>query len=106
MAIGWPHAPFVVPEHVYAGWDAREAGKKAERRWNRLFKSYKVSFPEAAEFERRVALDDARVQALTSEFNGRAETLATRKASQNVLDTLVARCRNFSAVRPTLPAPI
>ena len=96
VAIGWPHAPFVVPEHVYAGWDAREAGKKAERRWNRLFKSYKVSFPEeAAELERRVAPQfpadfDARVQALISEFNGRAETLATRKASQNVLDTLVA----------------
>jgi transketolase len=95
VAIGWPHAPFVVPEHVYAGWDAREAGNKAERRWNRLFKSYKVSFPEeAAELERRVAPQfpadfDARLQALIAEFNGKAETLATRKASQNVLDALV-----------------
>jgi transketolase len=32
---------------------------------------------------------DTRVQALISEFNGKAETIATRKASQNVLDALV-----------------
>ena len=29
-AIGWPYAPFEVPEAVRAGWDAREAGTKAE----------------------------------------------------------------------------
>src|SRR2546421_3915432 len=40
-AIGWSHAAFEVPESVYAAWDAREAGKRAERRWNKLFKSYK-----------------------------------------------------------------
>jgi transketolase len=94
-AIGWPHGPFVIPEHVYAGWDAREAGKKAERRWNRLLKSYKASFPEdAAEFERRTAASlpadfDERLQSLISDFNAKGETLATRKASQNVLDALV-----------------
>jgi len=52
-AIGWTHAPFVVPDNVRAGWDARETGKRAERRWNRVFKDYQKQFPaEAAEFTR------------------------------------------------------
>jgi transketolase len=94
-ALGWKHPAFEIPEHVYRGWDAREAGKRLERRWSKIFKSYKNDFPEeAAEFERRIAGAlpedfEARVQTLISEFSSKAETLATRKASQNVLDALV-----------------
>jgi transketolase len=93
-AIGWPHAPFEIPKAVYEGWDARDAGKRAERRWQKAFKAYQAAFPaEAAEFERRVKGDlpadfEAKVQALLSDFNAKAETLATRKASQNVLEGL------------------
>src|SRR6185503_10851720 len=80
---------------VYGGWDAREAGKRAERRWTKLFKSYRAQFPDdAAEFERRTRGDlpadfETRLQALIAEFNAKGETIATRKASQNVLDALV-----------------
>jgi transketolase len=95
VAIGWPHAPCVIPQHVYAGWDARAAGKRAERRWQRALKAYKAQFPEdAAEFERRIKGElpagfDERLSALVSEANQKAETIATRKASQNMLDALV-----------------
>jgi len=94
-AIGWPHAPFVIPQAVYEGWDAREAGKRAERRWRRLFSSYQKQFPaEAAEFERVMKGElpadfAARFQALLADFNAKAETIATRKASQNALEALV-----------------
>ena len=93
-AIGWPHAPFEIPKAVYDGWDARDPGKRAERRWRKGFKDYQAAFPaEAAEFERRVRGDlpadfDGKVQAMLSDFNAKAETLATRKASQNVLEAL------------------
>ena len=93
-AIGWPHAPFVIPEAIYQAWDAREAGKRAERRWNRLFSGYEKQFPaEAAEFKRRIAGKlpadfEERVRTLLEELNGKAETVATRKASQNVLEVL------------------
>jgi transketolase len=93
-AIGWPHAPFEVPETVRAGWDARDAGTKAEKKWNSLFKKYSAQFPaEASEFQRRLAGDlpqdfDTRMAAFAEELNTRAETLATRKASQNVLEVL------------------
>jgi transketolase len=95
VALGWPHAPFVIPEPVYQGWDAREAGKRAERRWQRAFKAYKAQFPEdAAELERRLKGElppdfESKIQSLVSDFNGKGEVIATRKASQNVLDALV-----------------
>jgi transketolase len=95
QAIGWNYPPFEIPENVYRGWDAREAGKRAERRWNRLFAAYEKLYPaEAAEFKRRVAGQlpgdfEEKVSFLLREANEKAETMATRKASQRVLEVLV-----------------
>jgi transketolase len=95
QAIGWPHPPFEIPEAVRLGWDAREAGKRAERKWNLLFKKYTAQFPgEAAEFLRRSsgrlpADFSATLAKLVEDTHQKAETLATRKASQNVLEGLV-----------------
>jgi transketolase len=94
-AIGWPHAAFEVPPAVYASWDAREAGKRAEKAWQRRFNAYAKQFPaEAAQFKRRVAGElpegfAATAERLLGEFNQKAETLATRRASQLALDALV-----------------
>ncbi|HJT60230.1 MAG TPA: transketolase [Burkholderiales bacterium] len=94
-AIGWPHPAFEIPQSVYDGWDARGAGKRLERRWQKLLKGYQAAFPEdAAEFERRMKGElpgnaEQVFQSLVSDFNGKAETIATRKASQNVLEALV-----------------
>jgi transketolase len=93
-AIGWPHPPFHVPPEVYAGWDARAAGKRAERKWAKRFQEYSVRYPEeAAEFLRRQAGElpagfEDKVRALIADTHRKAETLATRKASQNVLESL------------------
>ena len=94
-AIGWPHPPFVVPDNVRAGWDAKETGKRAERRWNRVFKDYQKQFPaEAVELTRRAAgslpqgAKDT-FRKLLEETVQKAETIATRKASQNALEVLV-----------------
>jgi transketolase len=95
VAIGWPHPAFEIPKSVYEGWDAREAGQRAEKAWKRRFNAYKKQFPaEAAEFERRMAgtlppaFDQAAAR-VVDEFNQKAETLATRRASQLALDVLV-----------------
>ena len=93
-AIGWPYPPFEIPQPVREGWDAREAGKRAERRWNRLFAAYEKQYPaEAAEFKRRISgslPEDFEITArrLVEDFNQKAETIATRKASQNALEVL------------------
>jgi len=95
VAIGWPYPPFEVPKSVYDGWDARDAGKRAEKAWNRRFNAYKKQFPaEAAEFERRMAGKlpasfDETARRVIDEFNQKGETLATRRASQLVLDAIV-----------------
>jgi transketolase len=93
-AIGWPHAPFEIPQAVRDTWDARDAGKKAEKKWNSLLKKYAAQFPDqAAEFQRRVSGQlpagfEGQLEALLQQLTEKAETLATRKASQNVLEAL------------------
>ena len=94
-ALNWTYPPFEIPERVYDGWDARKRGAAAERRWKKLFAGYEKAYPaEAAEFRRRVAGDlpadfASRSAQLVEDVNAKAETVATRKASQNVLETLV-----------------
>ena len=94
-AIGWSAAPFEVPEHVKTGWDAREAGKRLQRRWKKVRAAYEKQFPaDAAEFDRRVAGNLPgdfleKFKGLLEETDRKAETIATRKASQNVLEALV-----------------
>ena len=86
-ALGWDHAAFDVPADVYAGWDAKDAGTKAEAAWNEKFAAYKAAFPElAAEYERRMAGDlPADWAAKSAEYiasvNADAKSPATRQAS-------------------------
>ena len=90
--IGWKHAPFEIPAEVYAAWNAREQGAAAERDWNARFDAYRAAFPElAAEFQRRMAGElpadwNAHVDAVLAKVVDKAETIATRKASQNSIE--------------------
>lgn len=92
--INWPHAPFVIPDDVYAGWDATAKGAAKEAAWNDKFAAYEKAFPaEAAEFKRRMAGDlpanwKSATDAIIAETNEKAESIATRKASQNAITAL------------------
>ncbi len=92
--IGWRYPPFEVPPHVYQGWDARKRGAELERAWNERFAAYEKVHPEAArEFRRRMAgelpvLWKEHCAALLEKINAKGETVATRKASQNALESL------------------
>ena len=98
-ALGWSHDPFVVPDDVYAHWDARSAGAEAEAAWQSSFDAYKGDCAELAEeFVRRMAgelpaeflsgVDDFIAQCVANESDA-----ASRKASQQVI----------AAIAPTLP---
>src|SRR5450755_3582294 len=55
-ALGWPHAPFVLPDEAYAQWDGTSSGAAAEKTWRESFAAYAKAFPElAAEYTRRMA---------------------------------------------------
>jgi transketolase len=94
VQLGWPYAPFVVPSHVYEAWDARQAGGLEESNWNTLLGQYTRAYPaEARELQRRLAGDlpadfASRVQQLTDKVRGKAATIASRKASQDVIEAL------------------
>ena len=94
-ALPWPYAPFEIPESVYRGWDMREAGLAAQSQWQELFDAYAAQYPaEAAEFVRRMRGDlpdgfaDV-ARGLLESANAKAETVATRKASQQAITALV-----------------
>jgi transketolase len=91
-ALGWPYEPFVIPPEVVAQWDARAAGAAAHTEWSQRMDAYRAAYPDlAAELERRMAGElpagfaqmavDAAIAA-----HAKAETVATRKASQIALE--------------------
>lgn len=90
--LGWDYEPFDIPADVYAGWDNKESGAAAESDWNARFDAYAAEHPElAAELKRRLngelAADwDAQADAFIAEVNAKAETIASRKASQNSIE--------------------
>ncbi|WP_343596069.1 transketolase [Acinetobacter sp.] len=90
-ALGWNEDAFVIPADVYAAWDAKEKGQQAEAAWNAVFAQYQAKYPtEAAELLRRLNGDLpadflAKADEFIAQTNEKAETIATRKASQNTL---------------------
>lgn len=90
--LGWEHAPFEIPQDIYAQWDAKEAGAAKEAAWNEQFAAYQAQYPElAAEFTRRMNGElpsnwDSETQKLIADLQANPAKIASRKASQNVLE--------------------
>jgi transketolase len=92
--LGWQHEPFVIPDEIRSGWDARNRGQRRESQWQGLFDKYKAQFPElAAEFERRFKGElpsswSERTQAYLAQAGQATGALATRQCSQQALNAL------------------
>jgi transketolase len=91
-ALGWPHAPFDIPEEIYAEWNAQDKGKALEADWDKAFEAYASQYPElAAEFGRRAAGDlpvdfADKATAYIAQCQAESKDVATRKASQLCLE--------------------
>jgi transketolase len=99
--LGWNHEPFVIPQDVYAAWDAKEKGAAFEAEWNKVFAAYRAQYPaEAAELERRMAgdlpasFDEVLAKAIAATVE-KKENIATRKASQNAIQALAPALPEF-----------
>ncbi|BCN41051.1 transketolase [Alicycliphilus denitrificans] len=96
-ALGWSHEPFAIPESVYADWNAKAAGQAAETEWTLRFAAYEAAYPELAfELSRRMAGDLPRHFAQVAvdtvvAAHTKAETVASRKASQIALEAFTAQ---------------
>ncbi len=92
--LGWPHPPFEVPAHVLQAWrDLSERGRAERRDWEGRLAA--ASPDIRTEFERRAAgrLPAHFVKSVADLKESTARerpTLATRKASQNVLEVITA----------------
>ncbi|GFD73338.1 transketolase [Alteromonas marina] len=90
--LGWSHGAFEIPDDIYAGWDGKEKGSKAESAWNDAFAAYEAAYPELAEeFKRRVngelpADFSDKADAIIAELQANPQNIASRKASQNALN--------------------
>jgi len=100
-ALGWDHEAFIIPANVYAGWDAKAKGAKAEQEWNDKFTAYQAAHPElAAEYERRTVGElpaDWKVDAdaFVAAVNAEAKTTATRLSS-------LAAIEGFAKILPEI----
>lgn len=91
-ALGWEHPAFEVPQDIYAGWNAQEAGKAKEAAWEEAFAAYAQAHPElAAEFTRRTSGElpenwETESKAFIENLQQNPAAIASRKASQNALE--------------------
>ena len=99
--IGWHFAPFEIPPEVYRAWDGREKGAALESAWRQKLDRYQKAYPElASELRRRTAGElparwAAHVAAALDAVDAKAETVATRKASQNAINALAPLLPEF-----------
>jgi transketolase len=101
VAIGWNYPPFEIPDAVYRAWDHRAAGAALEADWNARFAAYEKAHPDAARaLQARLSgallppnWKDA-VATLVAKSNEKAETVATRKASQLAIEALAPHLGN------------
>ncbi len=94
LNLAWPYTPFVIPDDIYQAWDARVKGKKSAELWQQQWQAYNAAFPELAmELMRRL---DHRlpvtwghdIKDLLHNTQTAMSVVASRKASQNVLDVI------------------
>ena len=101
VAMNWPYSPFEIPKDIYEAWDFKKRGQAAEHEWNKEFQAYKIKFPElASELQRRMQGDlskdfSSTLNAYLKTCQSKAETIATRKASQNAIEALAPALPEF-----------
>lgn len=88
----WSYAPFEIPAEVYADFDCKATGMRAENNWNQLFMEYQSRHPDlATELLRRYEHElpanwEQIVENGLHLVNQKQETIASRKASQNSIE--------------------
>ncbi len=90
--LGWQYEPFKIPDEYYVAWDAKSKGKELEDVWQKKIAAYEKKYPElAAEYKRRIKgqLPDNWndiAQEYINSIVDKAESIASRKASQNAIE--------------------
>ena len=96
-ALKWSHGDFEVPQPVYDGWNATEAGRERESEWNALQSRYAAEHPALAdELARRLRGElpadfaDA-ADGYIAKLQAEGPSVASRKASQMAIEAFSPR---------------
>ncbi len=97
-SLNWEYPPFKIPNEILKAWSSKTLGKSKQDAWNHLFDSYKKEYPQKAirlinRFSGTVDCKrlDVEIDTLIHQFLKNPEPIATRKASQKVLNFLGPR---------------
>jgi transketolase len=98
-ALGWPYEPFLVPDTVQDSWrEAGTRGRTARRAWiersKRLNPTGRSAFHDALNRKLPCGYAEAMAQ-LRDRFAAERPNIATRQASQRVIDTLAEALPNL-----------
>ena len=90
--MGWDNAnAFEISDEIYKAWNACDKGECLENDWNAQFADYETKYPnEADELKRRLSGQlpqdfSAKADDFIKACQTKAESIATRKASQNTI---------------------
>ena len=98
-ALGWPWPAFVIPDEIYAAWDARSAGAIAQSSWEYQWRAFAAAEPElAGELDRRCRGE------LPSHWQGTmADYLAGLQANPAAVASRQASLNTLNQLAPMLP---
>lgn len=94
-ALGLPAGDFELPEGAYQACSLKEKGAKLQAQWQALWQQYQEKYPEEAkEYQRVIAAElpehlDRVVDEALAKLNEKSSAVATRKASENAINTLL-----------------
>ena len=92
--LDWKHPPFVIPEEIYLGWDAKEVGNLREEEWKDLLKKYEKSYPDLSKELNRILSNtlpvnfSGKFDLFIKDCSTSQKDIATRKSSEIVLNFL------------------
>ncbi len=92
--LDWNHEPFIVPEHIYNAWNAKETGDQLQQSWETMFSSYQNEHPELAQELLRRSRGELpsqwaeETEKALQKINDDAQKVATRKASEIALNAI------------------
>ncbi len=109
---GWKEEAFCIPQEIYDIWDCKEKGREQEKQWQILFEKYKTQYPVlASEYERRTAKEKKLPTRFVTDMNeylqnleAEEKPLATRKASQEYIESVVSKIPEIFAGSADLSA--
>ncbi|MEQ5730173.1 transketolase [Providencia alcalifaciens] len=92
--LGWEYPPFELPEEIYQPWNAIERGAEQQLRWEQALREYAKQYPELAlQLNQRLSNQptgsfSSVINEYIQHLNNNPAEIATRQASQNVLNII------------------